>query len=283
MALNINSIFTATAQRNLMNSNNRLGENLARASSGKRINKAADDAAGLSIAMQLQADIRSADQAQRNVSDGASLTRVAEGGLSEISSLLTRGRELSIQAANGTLNDQQRSTLNQEITSIKEEVNRITGVTEFNGQKLLDGSLAAGAPEQLSIQAGIQSTPNDRLSMNVVEDSSTAALNIDTVDISTQAGAQNALASFDNAMAQVTRNRSNIGSLQNRLDHTASNLAVQRENLSAANATISDLDYAKETSAIQRNKILSQAAVSTLRQGQQGQASIIGSLLNIKG
>ncbi len=275
--------FGNVGRRNIGIANTRLGENLSKLSSGRRIEKAADDAAGLAISQQLIADIKASEQAQRNITDGAALTRVAEGGLSEISNLLSRGRELSIQAANGTLNNEQRATLNTEITSIKDEINRISGVSEFNGQKLLDGDLAPGSANQVAIQAGIQGTSNDRININVVENSDTTALGVDSVDISTQAGALSALSAFDSAITQVTSSRADIGALQNRFDNAANNLSVTRENLISANSTIRDLDYAAETSSAQRNQILSQAAVSVLRSGQQSQSGIIGSLLNIRG
>ena len=269
---------TLNATRNLGASQARLGESLNKLASGLQINKAADNAAGLAIAEQLRADIESAGQAQRNISDGASLARVAEGGLSEISDLLARGRELSVQAANGTLNDQQRATINTEINSIQSEIDRITNVTEFNGQQLLSGELAAGAPTQLSIQAGIQNTPNNRVSLNVIEATNTQALGVDTVNVSTQAGAQDAISKFDTAIAQVADRRASIGALENRLES-----AVTRETLTAAEGAIRGLDYAKETGEFARNQIMSQAAAQTLRTGLSAESGLIGALLNIRG
>ena len=274
---------TLNATRNLGASQARLGESLNKLASGLQINKAADNAAGLAIAEQLRADIESAGQAQRNISDGASLARVAEGGLSEISDLLARGRELSVQAANGTLNDQQRATINTEINSIQSEIDRITNVTEFNGQQLLSGELAAGAPTQLSIQAGIQNTPNNRVSLNVIEATNTQALGVDTVNVSTQAGAQDAISKFDTAIAQVADRRASIGALENRLESAANNLAVTRESLTAAEGAIRGLDYAKETGEFARNQIMSQAAAQTLRTGLSAESGLIGALLNIRG
>ncbi len=281
--ISANSISSIIAKRQAGVSGAKLGNSLNKLSSGLRINQAKDDAAGLAIMQQLEADIRSANQAQRNISDGAALTRVAEGGLSEISGLLSRGRELSVQAANGTLSDEQRSTLNNEITAIKDEINRISNVTEFNGQKVLDGSLAPGSSNQVAVQAGVQNTASDRISLNEIESSSTAALGVDSVDISTQQGAQNALASFDNAIGKVASNRAGIGALQNRLDAAASNLSVSTENLTAAKSAIGDLDYASEVSNNRKNQILVEAAVKTLGQSLQGNANIIGSLLNTRG
>ncbi|VAX21440.1 hypothetical protein MNBD_NITROSPINAE02-2095 [hydrothermal vent metagenome] len=282
MAISLNTFFAASARRNIGIANNNLSENFAKLSSGRRITKAAVDAAGLAIAEQLQADIRSSQQAQRNLTDGAALTRVAEGGLSEISNLLTRGRELSIQAANGTLNDSQRATIQIEIDSIKSEITRISDTTEFNGQKVINGELSSGAPE-VTVQAGIQNTSSDRISLNVLEDSGSTALGIGSVDVSTRQGAQDALTSFDSALASVASNRASVGALQNRFDRAASNLAVSRENLQAANAAIRDLDYAAETSSLSNNQILQKAAVKTLSSGLESQRGLIGALLNIRG
>jgi flagellin len=283
MPISVNNSYSLTGQRNINTALNRLGGNLAKLASGKGINQASDNAAGLAIAEQLSADIRAAAQAERNVYDSSALARVAEGATSEIGDLLSRGRELSIQASNGTLNDKQRATLQKEVDSIKQEIDRISGVTEFNGQKLLNGDLAPGAATQITTQAGIQDTANDRLSLNVIEATDTATLGVDTVDISTQAGANNALASFDAAIQKVAQTRGEIGGLQNRLDSAARNLGVFKEGLSAAENQIRGLDYAQETSAFGRNQVQGQAATSVLSQANRAQSSIIGSLLNIKG
>ncbi|MBF0634517.1 MAG: flagellin FliC [Nitrospinae bacterium] len=267
----------------MASSTSRLSENFAKLASGKRITRAADDAAGLAIAEKLNSDIRSAEQAQRNIGDAAAMTRVAEGGLSEISDMLSRGRELAIQASSGTLNDQQRAAVNNEIEGIKKEIDRISGTTEFNGQKVLDGSMAPGAATQVNVQAGVKSGPGDQINMNVVNQSDTQALGVDAVDVSTQQGAQNALAAFDNAIGKVSETRANIGSLQNRFDSAASNLGVYTENLQAASSNIQDLDYAAGTSELSRNQVLNQAATSLLRQGLSTQQASVGALLNIRG
>ncbi|VAX25107.1 hypothetical protein MNBD_NITROSPINAE04-377 [hydrothermal vent metagenome] len=282
-AIQANFLSAITANRQIGANNAKLGANLAKISSGKAINKASDGAAALSIIQALESDLKSANQAQRNISDGASLTRVAEGGLNEISSLLSRGRELSVQAANGTLSDSQRATLNNEVTAIKEEINRITGTTEFNGQKLLDGSLAPGSSNQVSVQAGIQNTPADSISLNQIDSSTTSSLGVDSVDISSQQGARDALASFDSAIQTVATNRANIGSLQNRLDSSAQNLSVTRENLASAKSTLQSLDYASETADAKKNQVMVQAGIASLTQGLQTQSSLIGSLLNTQG
>ncbi|MGK7346092.1 MAG: flagellin [Candidatus Nitrospinota bacterium M3_3B_026] len=281
--LNAGSQSALIGIRHIGDAQNRIGQNLSRLASGMRINRAADDAAGLAISEQLIADIRSAEQAGRNIADAGGMLRVAEGGLTQISDLLARGRELSIQAASGTVGDEQRALLQNEIESIQAEVTRITNVTEFNGTKPLAGDLAPGAVEQVEVQAGIQNTPEDRVNLNVVEATDAAALGIAGVDISTQAGARDALSQFDTAIERVTQRRARIGATQNRLQAAAANLGVQRENLAAANTAIRGLDYARETSAFARNQALGAAGISALRQGQQSQAGIIGSLLDITG
>jgi flagellin len=282
MAINVGSSFGLSAQNSINKTSSRLGANLAKLSSGKAINKASDNAAGLAIVEKLSAELASANQAQRNLTDGRALTRVAEGSLDQISSLLARGKELSIQAANGTLNDSQRATLQTEITSIQQEIDRISGVSEFNGQKLLDGSLAPGAPNQVDIQAGTGSTSNDRININVIDNTDAASLGVDTADISTQAGAFNAISSFDSAINSLSDTRSKIGALENRFDSAANNLAKTRESLSSAVSQIQGLDFASELSSLSANKTLSQASVSVLKQGLSAQAGIVGSLLNIR-
>ncbi len=282
MAINLGSSFGLSARNNINKTSSRLGANLAKLSSGKAINKASDNAAGLAIVEKLSAELASANQAQRNLTDGRALTRVAEGSLDQISGLLARGKELSIQAANGTLNDSQRATLQNEITSIQQEIDRVSGVSEFNGQKLLDGSLAPGSSNQVDIQAGTGSTSNDRININVIDNTDAASLGVDTADISTQAGAFNAISSFDTAINTLSDTRSKIGALENRFDSAANNLAKTRESLSSAVSQIQGLDFASELSSFSANKTLSQASISVLKQGLSAQAGIVGSLLNIR-
>lgn len=282
MPMRIGDSSALAGQRNIGVSNKRLTDSFAKLASGKRITKASDDAAGLAISEQLNADIRSAEQAQRNITDATAMTRVAEGGLSQISDMLARGRELSVQAANGTLTNEQRTAINNEITGIQAEIDRISATTEFNGQKLLDGTLAPNAP-QVAVQAGVQNTANDQININVVNQTNAQTLGIAAIDVSTQQGAQNALAAFDTAINQVSQTRSNIGALQNRFDSAAANIGVFRENLQAASSNIQDLDYAQGTSDLTRNQVLNQAATSVLKQGLGAQKASIGALLNIRG
>jgi len=283
MVLGIGGSSFLNSQRNINASGSRLADSFAKLSSGKRINTAADDAAGLAIATKLNSDMTAANQAQNNITDASSMTRVAEGGLSQISDMLSRGKELAVQASNGTLNNQQRATIQNEISGIQQEINRISSTTEFNGQKLLDGTMAPNAPTKVEVQAGVQNTPNDRISMNVVNQANSQALGVATVDVSTQQGAQNAMAAFDNAISKVSDTRSSIGALQNRFDKAASNIGVYRENMQAAVSNIQDMDYAQGTSDLSRNQILNQAATSVLKQGLATQQSTIGALLNIRG
>lgn len=283
MPLRINDAYTATSKRNINTAFNRLSGDFAKLSSGKSITKASDNAAGMAIVEQMAADISSADQAQRNISDGMSMTRVAEGALGSVSDMLTRARELSVQAANGTLSADQRAMLNNELNSIKSEIDRVGSVTEFNGTKLLDGTMAQGSATQVNVQAGIQNTPADRINLNVIEQTNSAQLGVAGADISTQQGAQNALSAIDTAIARVTSTRSNIGSIQNRFDRAASNIGVYKENITAASSNISDLDYAQGVSDFAKNQTLAQTATSVMKKGMKSQAASIGALLNIKG
>jgi flagellin len=283
MVLGISGANMLGAQRNISASGSKLADSFAKLSSGKRINSAADDAAGLAIATKLNSDLTAANQAQNNIADASSMMRTAEGGLSQVSDMLARGKELAVQASNGTLNNQQRATIQNEINGIQQEINRVSSTTEFNGQKLLDGTMAPNAPTQVTVQAGVQNSPNDQIKMNVVNQTNSQTLGVATADVSTQQGAQNAMAAFDNAIAKVSDTRSSIGALQNRFDKAASNIGVYRENMQAAASNIQDLDYAQATSDLTRNQVLNQAATSVLKQGLSTQQSSIGALLNIKG
>ena len=269
MALRVfNNLFSITAQRHLGNNNQRLGVSLERLSSGLRINRGADDAAGLAISEALRADIRSLNQANRNANDGISLINTAEGALSEQASILVRMRELASQAATGTVGSTERTTINREFTALREEIDRISAVTEFNGQKLVDGSLAAGAGSVV-IQIGIQSTTDDRIDLNAAVDLAAVdaiTLAIDTLDVLTATTSLAALSALDLAIATVTDGRGRLGAVQNRLVHTVANLAITAENLQSAESQIRDADYAVEISEFTRNQILVQASTAILAQ-----------------
>lgn len=283
MAISISSSGLFGIQNKIGQTGDKLGQSLSKLASGLRINKAADDAAGLAIAEKLSAQISSLDQAARNVGAGSALLRTAEGGLGQIGDLVGRARELAVQASTGTVNDEQRATLNREFQATLQEIDRIAGTTEFNGQDLLTGDLGPTAANPIAIQAGAGDTPNDRIDVNVVEETTTTALGIQNEDITTAQNAQNALAPLDNAMQQVTSNRAGVGALSNRLESTVANLSVARENLMAAEEQIRGLDYADESSRQKGLAVLQQVGVSALQKGLRGQENLIGGLLNLRG
>jgi len=257
-----------SAQRNLEATQSKMASNIGRLSSGLRINKAGDDAAGLGISENLKADIRSLAQARRNANDGVSMSQVAEGAMNEIQGLVTRMRELAVQSANSTLGATERGYIQTEFGALRTEINRISAVTEFNGQALLNGSASGG----LAMQVGIQNTANDRITLTISTlNSSTlgGGTFIDGQTLSTATGAQNALAVFDTAITELSTSRANVGAFQNRVQTTVSNLSVAHENLSAANSRIRDVDVAEESAAMTRNQILTQAGVAVLAQANQ--------------
>jgi flagellin len=258
IATNVPSL---NAQKNLYNTNRQLQTSLARLSSGYRINQASDDAAGLAISENLKAQIRGVRQANRNTNDGISLVQVAEGSLNEVSSMLIRLRELSIQAASDTVGDTERRFTDVEFQQLKSEIQRIAESTQFNGYDLLNGTGGV-----IDIQVGVHNDPfKDRISFNAAAANSTVeSLGLIAEQIATKDGAQTSLSVLDDALVSVNAIRANFGALQNRLQSTSSNLAVVEENFSAANSRIRDADIAAESAELTRNNILTQAAVSVL-------------------
>jgi flagellin len=262
MALIVNTnIASITAQRNLGISTSALQGSIARLSSGLRITKASDDAAGLGISETLRAQIRSINQAVRNGNDGISLLQIADGGAAGIGGLLARLRELAEQSASGVLGSNERSFLDTEFLALRSEIDRIAAVTEFNGVKLLSGTVN----DSLSIQIGFRSSANDTLALTL-KDLTAKDLTLDTASVSTAAAALNALSNIDSAISAVASARANIGSLQNRIDAAVQNLEVANENISAAESRIRDADIAFETALFTRNQILVAAGVSVLAQ-----------------
>ena len=265
MALVINTnVASLNAQRNLNTTQVQLGKSMERLSSGLRINRAGDDAAGLAISQNMQANIRSMNQAVRNANDGISLVQTAEGALNETSNILLRMRELGTQAANGVLSDTQRNNIQVEFANLQQEIDRISAVTDFNGRKLLNGDLSAGT----TLQIGTGTTTSDTLTVTI-GNASAANLSVSTNFVSTQAGAQSALTAIDTAIQLVSTARGGLGAVQNRLQSTISNLQVAVENTSAANSRIVDVDVAAETSNMTRAQILAQAGVSVLSSANQ--------------
>lgn len=263
VSTNVSSI---NAQRTLSSTQTQMAKSMAQLSSGSRITKSADDAAGLAISENLKSQIRSYAQASRNANDGISIVQVAEGGLSETSNILTRMRELGIQAASDTIGDRERGLVDKEIQQLKSEVERISKTTRFGSSNLLDGS-----GSKFDIQVGINNDDfEDRISFDPSELNSTASnLGVDGLSYETKEGAQEALAVVDEALVKVAGYRANLGALQNRFMSTTENLGVQHENLSAANSRIRDTDIAQATSEQTRNGILLNASTSVLSQANQ--------------
>jgi flagellin len=290
IATNVQSL---TAQRNLSDSVAQGAASMEKLSSGYRINRASDDAAGLAISEQLKADIRGLNMAKRNANDGISLVQTAEGGLSEIGNILTRLRELGVQSASDTIGNRERGFLNKEFNALKDEITRIATSTEFNGTLLLAGD-RSDVPEELSnrsnafpidIQVGknffesvdgadarkpvnvirinledINATVSDSgLALGASDDDSGA-------NVGTKESSQQALAVLDNAISKVAEHRSTLGSLQSRLASTVNNLSIQTENASAANSRIRDTDFAEETAKFTQANILKSSGVSILSQ-----------------
>lgn len=263
MGLRVNTnIASLTAQRNLGQATMRLEGNYARLASGLRIAVAADDAAGLAISERMRSQIRSYSVAGRNAMDGVSLAQTAEGSLNEVSGLLGRMRELAMQSANGTLSDSDRQTIDTEFVQLKDEINRIATTTVFNGINLLDGSAPGGIP----IQVGIENSPSNDVITVTLGASSTSSLGIDGTDVLSIADAQAALADIDAAIDTVNDGRGALGAQQNRMESALRSIQVQRENLSASESRIRDVDVAKETADLTRNSIMQQSATQILTQ-----------------
>ena len=261
MALIVNNNpASISAQRNLTTSTNQLGRSVERLSCGLRITRAADDAAGLGLSETLRAHIRSINQAVRNSSDGISLTQIADGAAATIGSLLARLRELASQSSSGTVGSTERSYIDQEFLALRSEMDRIAGVTEFNGQALTSGSTIS-----FTMQVGFKSGTGNTLTMDL-NDLTISSLGLSTVNVSTAANAQSALSNIDSAISAVATARAEYGSLQNRFEATIANLSISAENLTAAESRIRDADIAYETSQFTKNQVLVQTGIAVLAQ-----------------
>ncbi|MDO8349081.1 MAG: flagellin [Planctomycetota bacterium] len=262
MGLRVNTNVTSiNAQRNLSAVTDRLSTNYRKLSTGLRISTAADDAAGLAISERLRSQVRSLEQGKRNANDGISFVQTAEGALNEVSAILTRLRELAVQASNGSVSNQDRETLDEEFQSLVSEINRIGRSTEFNGIKLLDGSNST-----VNFQVGFgTATGIDTLAVNL-SPSLTTSLALSSLDIGSGGATTTAITNIDNAINKVSSLRGSLGAIQNRLGSTINNLAIQVENLSSAESRIRDVDVAFETAQLTRNNILQQASISVLAQ-----------------
>lgn len=259
------NVAAINTQRHLVNSQRNIQNSMAQLSSGYRINKSADDAAGLAISENMKAQLRSSVQARRNANDGISLVQTAEGGLNEISNITTRLRELGMQAASDTVGDRERGFINNEVIQLKSEIDRIASTTSWNSNNLLDGTTPV-----FDFQIGINSSLNDVISFDSAQNvATTDSLGVAGLDFSTKEGARVSLAILDEAQGSVNGMRANIGALQNRLTSTVDTLAVTEENLSAANSRIRDTDIASTSSEMARNSVLLQAGTATLAQANQ--------------
>ena len=272
MAIRIfNNIASTNAQRILGINNQRLATSIERISSGIRINRGADDAAGLAISEGLRSDIRALRQATRNANDGMSLVNVAEGALNEQSSILIRLRELASQAATGTVGSTERATIQLEFSALRDELTRIAATTEFNGTGLIDGTLASSVAttSHTLIQIGIDSSSDSRIDLNdsLSLDAVTAStLGIATLSVTASAEALTALSVIDTAIASVTASRGKVGAVQNRLQRSVSALSISSENLQAAESSIRDADIAYEIAQLTRNQILVQTSTAMVGQ-----------------
>lgn len=265
IATNVSAL---NAQKNLGINSLAITKSMERLASGSRINRAADDAAGLAISESLKAQIRGLRQADRNANDGISLVQVAEGSMNEVSTMLIRLRELSIQAASDTIGDTERKFVDVEYQQLKSEIQRVTESTEFNGFNLLNGTGGV-----IDIQVGVRNDPfKDRISFNASAANATVeALGLTAESVGTKEMAQMSISVVDDALTSVNAMRANFGALQNRLVSTSQNLKVADENFSSANSRIRDTDVAAESSEMMRNNILQQAAVSILSQANSTQ------------
>jgi len=261
MSLVVNTnIASLAAQNNLTNNTEKLERSVERLSSGLRITRAADDAAGLGVSETLRAHIASINQASRNSNDGISLTQIADGSAQSIGNILSRLRELASQSSNGTVGTTERSYIDQEFTQLRSEIDRIASVTEFNGTALLSGSALS-----FSLQVGFKSGTSNTLSLNLKALDLTS-IGLNSVNVSSAANAQSALGNIDSAISAVASARADYGSYQNRLEATISTLQVTSQNFSAAESRIRDADVAYETSQFTKNQILVQSGIAILAQ-----------------
>ena len=275
MALTVNTnMASVDALNQLSLSTRELSGSFERVASGLRINKAADDAAGLGVAENLNASNRSARQAMRNTNDGISLLQTAEGATGEVANIMKRMRELAIQSASETLDNNERQYIQDEFLELSAEVDRISAVTEFNGVSLTNGSNTS-----LSVQVGINNTSADRINITM-GDLRATVLGVDTgtINLSTVTGARSALASFDTALDSINSYRSGYGATQNRLTTSLKNMEIYVENITSAESRIRDADYAYETAEMAKNQILQQAGTAVLAQAKginQGVLSLL--------
>ncbi len=266
MAITVNTnIASLKSITNLARTSRNLQGSFERISSGLRISKAADDAAGMGVAENLDAVERSARQAMRNTNDGISVIQTAEGATAEVGNILKRMRELAVQASSETLASTERQYIQDEYLSLESEVERIAQVTEFNGIQL-----GNGATSVLNVQVGVMDTSNDRLAITLGDlRSTTLGVDSGSIDMSTAAGAQAAITTLDTALDTLNGYRSDYGATQNRLDSALTNMETYAENLASAQSQIRDADFAWETAQLSKHQVMQQAGTSILAQANQ--------------
>jgi flagellin len=269
-----NNVEASNAHRLLSNTNAQLSKSMERLSSGLRINRAADDAAGLAVSEGMRSQIRGMNVASRNAQDGVSMVQVADGALGNVGDMLQRVRDLAVQASNGTLTDSQRMNLDTEVQQVLTEIGKTGTDTEFNGIKILAGSVATAA-SAVTLQVGANASQSIAFTIATV---SASDLGISGIAVSTAASASAAIASLDAAINTVTTNRANLGAIQNRLESTINRLGMTSENVQAAESRIRDADMASEMIDFTKNQILQQSGTAMLAQANQAPSSILSLL-----
>lgn len=276
MGFRVNTNIDSIHSTNQLNKTNKaLSSSYEKLSSGLRINKAADDSAGLAVSDKLRVQISSMSQAIRNSNDAISMIQTAESALNEIYNNLSRVRELAVQSSSGTIQNTERTFINAESAALLNEITRLSNNTSFNGQQLLNGGAIGYIT--FDVQIGIFNSTNDRLTLNF-SSSTSNALAVNTVDLTNSTGAQAAIASVDSAIAIISNIRSTLGANQNRLNSSISSLTSTQENMSAANNQIRDVDFATETANMSKLQVLQQAGISILSQANsagQGALSLL--------
>jgi flagellin len=278
MGMQINTNLAANnAYRNLSNTQNDLSKSLEKLSSGLRINRAADDAAGLAISEGLKSQVNGMGVAARNAQDGISVIQTAEGSLTEAHSILQRVRDLAVQAGNDSNSEAARTAIKTEVNALGEELTRIGSSTNFNGTTLLDGATSGDGTGKMAFQVGAGATPaNDTITVTLTgADIKTMGATIGALTFDTAANAQSSITAADLAIGTVSTERSKLGAVQNRFESVIKNLQVSKENLSAANSRIRDTDMAEEMVKFTKANILSQAGTAMLAQANQSGQGVL--------
>jgi len=278
----INTNVKSLVAQNALNLNSRsLSRAMEQLSTGKRINSAADDAAGLAISDKMTSQIRGLNQAVRNANDGISLLQTAEGATQEVTNMLQRMRELAVQAANDTYSSTDRSALQLEVDQLAAEISRISDNTRWNNMVVFDTSVSSGnigtltsGKFDVSLQVGIMGGSSDTITVQL-QSIAASALSVDSIDLSTSSGASSALSTIDTAIQDIDTFRATLGASINRLTYTSDNLTNIAQNTTDSRSRIMDADYAKVSSELARTQIIQQAATAVLAQANQDQQSVL--------